>query len=46
MYTRQHDLAANLFLAPGEEAKAEETAAAPAAEPGSPLSGIDLLSET
>jgi subfamily B ATP-binding cassette protein MsbA len=47
MYTRQHDLAANLFLAPGEQAAAEAPASEPAveAEAEARPSRLDLLRE-
>jgi len=46
MYTRQHDLAANLFLAPGEESAAPAEPAGEPGEPAGPLPRIDLLRPT
>ena len=44
MYTRQHDLASNLFLAPGEGAEDADASQEPAPEP-EPGPRIDLLRE-
>jgi hypothetical protein len=44
MYTRQHDLASNLFLAPGEEAEDGDASQEPVPEP-EPRPRIDFLRE-
>ena len=43
MYTKQHGLEANLFLAPGEGGDAEPEKPAPT--PTAPTSGLRLLGE-
>ena len=43
MYTRQHGLVANLFLAPGEGAEAQEAEPEAAAAPRAPARGLGLL---
>jgi len=43
LYTRQHGIDANLFLAPGEGDKVEETEDAPAAGNAAPPTAASLL---